>query len=338
MLNVSALTSYNRDSLRQSNPLKLQPLAMSMALQAATQAALPIKSPPWLCNCHGSQYQKVHVLNYSRMTQFKLHLNYVSSQKYKHSSRRRRAVTAEAAGRSDLKEMAYRVGEEARKKAGEAAKSISDAAKSVADAARERIDGFQNGRDGDDLNRRFRKVTKAANEWLGSLAYETRRTAESWNRQFRVSEKVDEAAELFREQLKKIDSQFGIAQKSRALSMDFRMNWPRYKRELNQFLNTPLGRSIATLVFLWFALSGWLFRIIIFGTWVLPFAAPFLIGAVARNTVIEGACPACKRRFIGKRNQIIQCMNCRAVVWQPREDFSKGSANPDIIDIDIEEK
>jgi len=42
-----------------------------------------------------------------------------------------------------------------------------------------------------------------------------------------------------------------------------------------------------TLVFIWFALSGWLFRIIIFGTWVLPFAAPFLIGAVARNTVIE---------------------------------------------------
>lgn len=247
-------------------------------------------------------------------------------------------VTAEAAGRSDFQEMAFRLGEEARKKAGEAAKSISDAAKSVTNAAKERIDGFQSGRDEDDLNRRFRKAIEAANAWLGSLAYETRKTAERWNRQFRVSEKVDEAAESLREQLKRIDREFGIAQKSRALTIDFRMNLPRYRRELNQFLKTPLGRSVATLVFLWFALSGWLFRIIILGTWVLPFAAPFLIGAVARNTVIEGACPACKRRFIGNRNQIIQCVNCRAIVWQPREDFSKDSSNPDIIDIDIEEK
>jgi hypothetical protein len=40
---------------------------------------------------------------------------------------------------------------------------------------------------------------------LGSLAYEIRRTVERWNHQFRVSEKVDEVKELFREQLKRID-------------------------------------------------------------------------------------------------------------------------------------
>lgn len=44
---------------------------------------------------------------------------------------------------------------------------------------------------------------------------------------------------------------------------------------------------LQTIFFLWFALSGWLFRCIILATWVLPFAAPLLIGAVANNFVIE---------------------------------------------------
>ncbi|KAF3776803.1 hypothetical protein EJ110_NYTH47427 [Nymphaea thermarum] len=90
------------------------------------------------------------------------------------------------------------------------------------------------------------------------------------------------------------------------------------------------------------ALSGWLFRIVILAMWILPFAAPLLIGTVANNFVIEGSCPACKRRFMGYKNQIIQCTNCRAVVWQPRDGFSGGRPNstssPDIIDIEIEEK
>lgn len=45
--------------------------------------------------------------------------------------------------------------------------------------------------------------------------------------------------------------------------------------------------SLQTFFFLWFALSGWLFRILIFATWVLPFAGPLLIGAVANNLVIK---------------------------------------------------
>jgi hypothetical protein len=42
-----------------------------------------------------------------------------------------------------------------------------------------------------------------------------------------------------------------------------------------------------TLLFLWLALSGWLFRIIIFGTFVLPFAAPLLLGTFAKSVAIE---------------------------------------------------
>jgi len=42
-----------------------------------------------------------------------------------------------------------------------------------------------------------------------------------------------------------------------------------------------------TIFFLWLALSGWLFRIFIFGTFVLPFAAPLLLGTFANRVAIE---------------------------------------------------
>jgi hypothetical protein len=42
-----------------------------------------------------------------------------------------------------------------------------------------------------------------------------------------------------------------------------------------------------TLFFLWLALSGWLFRIFIFGTFVLPFAAPLFLGTFANRVAIE---------------------------------------------------
>ncbi|KAM1029816.1 hypothetical protein FF1_042196 [Malus domestica] len=76
-----------------------------------------------------------------------------------------------------------------------------------------------------------------------------------------------------------------------------------------------------TIFFLWFALSGWLFQILIFATWVLPFAAPLLIGAVANNLVIKGACPACKRQFVGYKNRVIRCGSCGNTVWHPKSDF-----------------
>ncbi|KAF5735416.1 hypothetical protein HS088_TW15G00918 [Tripterygium wilfordii] len=123
-------------------------------------------------------------------------------------------------------------------------------------------------------------------------------------------------------------------------SLDF------YRKQLNDFLNAPLGRSFSTIFFIWFALSGWLFRFLIFATWVLPFAGPLLIGAIANNLVIKGACPACQRQFFGYKNQIIRCTSCRNIVWQPEGDFfSKGgrsksssTSDPQIIDVDFEEK
>ncbi|KAF9626398.1 hypothetical protein IFM89_033217 [Coptis chinensis] len=121
----------------------------------------------------------------------------------------------------------------------------------------------------------------------------------------------------------------------------------KYRKQLNDSLSTPLGRSFATIFFLWFALSGWLFRILFFATWVLPFAAPLLIRTIANNFVIEGACPACKKRFVGYKNQTINCTSCGSTVWQPKGDFftrgGKGTppsstSQSDIIDVEFEEK
>ncbi|MCO5603552.1 hypothetical protein L7F22_057703 [Adiantum nelumboides] len=108
------------------------------------------------------------------------------------------------------------------------------------------------------------------------------------------------------------------------------------RQQLNQFLQTPIGRMFTTIAFMWFLLSGWLFRIILFSMWVLPLAAPLLISSAARNMIVEGSCPSCKRRFIGNRNQMVICNYCKAVVWQPRQDYSKGQSDPTIIDVDID--
>ncbi|XP_031501598.1 uncharacterized protein LOC116265193 [Nymphaea colorata] len=189
---------------------------------------------------------------------------------------------------------------------------------------------------------KLKDFARAANDGIDELVFNIRRAAVRLDRRFSISDRLEDATRTASDGFKRIDREFGIGQRWRSFSMDFRRNLPGYRRQLKGFLETPLGKSSATLAFLWLALSGWLFRIVILATWILPFAAPLLIGTVANNFVIEGSCPACKRRFMGYKNQIIQCTNCRAVVWQPRDGFSGGRQNstssPDIIDIEIEEK
>eukprot|EP00252_Welwitschia_mirabilis_P026936 TRINITY_DN902_c0_g1_i1.p1 TRINITY_DN902_c0_g1~~TRINITY_DN902_c0_g1_i1.p1 ORF type:complete len:288 (-),score=38.45 TRINITY_DN902_c0_g1_i1:56-919(-) len=248
------------------------------------------------------------------------HVKYPRKVRCRRLNLKKKAITAQSFNHSDFSESAYRVVEEARKK-------VSETADFVKSAINER-----------NLKRSVRRAVDAANEWVGEMTFETKRAAGRFDRRFRVREKVEDGLEFVRDQAKRFDREFGVTQKTRTFSMDLRRNWPRYKRELDDFSRTPLGRAFSTLIFLWLLISGWLFRIIILGTWVLPFAAPLLLQTLARRTVIEGVCPSCKRSFIGNRNQTIRCTNCSAVVWQPRQDFSKGSSDPEIIDIDIEEK
>ncbi|XP_059628870.1 uncharacterized protein LOC132271498 [Cornus florida] len=193
----------------------------------------------------------------------------------------------------------------------------------------------------------WRDAWRSANDGFEQLVYESRKTAESIDRRYAVSRRLSEVAQSASDRARELDRDFAITQRWRTFSLDFSRNLPRYRKQFNDFLDTPLGRSFATIFFLWFALSGWLFRFLVLATWILPFAGPLLIGTFANNFVIKGACPACKRQFVGYKNQIIRCTNCGNIVWQPKGDFfSRGSGDrassskseSEIIDVEFEEK
>ncbi|CAD6212106.1 unnamed protein product [Miscanthus lutarioriparius] len=189
----------------------------------------------------------------------------------------------------------------------------------------------------------FDGFVRRANAGAERLAFEARQAAQRLDGRFSISRRLAEASRAARARAVEIDAELGIGRRWRSFSVDFSRNWPRYRRGINDFMETPIGRALATIFFLWLALSGWLFRIFIFGTFVLPFAAPLLLGTFANRVAIEGTCPACKRRFVGYRNQVIRCMNCQNIVWQPNNSSSGGtrssrSSEPDVIDVEYEEK
>ncbi|ONI25841.1 hypothetical protein PRUPE_2G322900 [Prunus persica] len=197
-----------------------------------------------------------------------------------------------------------------------------------------------------DIGSFARDAWRSANDGFERFLFEAKKTAERLDRRYALSHRFDTIAQSAAARAREIDRDLEIGTRWRAFSMDFSRNLPRYRKQLNDFLETPLGRSFATIFFLWFALSGWLFRLLIFATWVLPFAAPLVIGAVANNLVIKGACPACKRQFVGYKNQVIRCASCGNTVWQPKGDFfsrdgrgpSSSKSEPEIIDVEFEEK
>ncbi|KAE8801076.1 hypothetical protein D1007_23287 [Hordeum vulgare] len=194
-----------------------------------------------------------------------------------------------------------------------------------------------------DLDGLLQRAWRGANAGAERLSFEARQAAQRLDGRYSISRRVAEAARAARERAAEIDAELGVGRRWRSFSVDFSRSWPRYRRELSDFLATPIGRALSTLTFVWLALSGWLFRIFIFSTFVLPFAAPLLLGTFANRVAIEGSCPACKRRFVGYRNQVIRCMNCQNIVWQPNSRSSGGgggsrSSASDVIDVEFEEK
>ncbi|RDY03124.1 hypothetical protein CR513_13329 [Mucuna pruriens] len=212
--------------------------------------------------------------------------------------------------------------------------------------ARVVVKAFGNG-NGRDMNRVWREAWRSANDGFERFLYEAKKTAERIDRRYSVSNRLSSVARAAADRAREIDRDFEIGQRYRTFSMDFQRNWPKYRKQLKDFLDSPLGKSFATIFFLWFALSGWLFRFLIIATWVLPFAGPLLIGTLANTFVIKGTCPACKMQFAGYKNQVIRCSGCGNIVWQPKDkgDFfssgrtnSKSKSDPNIIDVDFEEK
>lgn len=201
---------------------------------------------------------------------------------------------------------------------------------------------------GNDMDRVLRDAWQTANDGFERFLFEAKKTAERIDRRYSVSHRLSSVASAAADRARVIDRDFEIGLKYRNFTSDFARNWPQYRIQLSKFLDSPIGKSFSTIFFIWFALSGWLFRILIIATWVLPFAGPLLIGTLANSLVIKGACPACKTQFAGYKNQVIRCTSCGNIVWQPKskgDPFSRGGRNPSasksdpkIIDVDFEEK
>ncbi|XP_022744675.1 uncharacterized protein LOC111295444 isoform X2 [Durio zibethinus] len=150
----------------------------------------------------------------------------------------------------------------------------------------------------------WKDAWRTANDGFEQFVFEAKKTAERLDRQYSVSRRLSSVVRSATDRAREIDREFEIGLRWRTFTMDFSRNWPRYRKQLNDFLDTPLGKSFA------------------------------------------GACPACKRQFVGYKNQIIRCASCGNIVWQPEGDFfrrdSRGTASrksePEIIDVEFEEK
>ncbi|KAJ7982584.1 Replicase polyprotein 1ab protein [Quillaja saponaria] len=149
----------------------------------------------------------------------------------------------------------------------------------------------------------WRDAWRSANDGFDRLLFEAKKTAERMDRRYSVKQRLSSIASSAAYRAREIDREFEIGVRWRTFSMDFSRNWPRYRVQLNNILDTPLGRSMA------------------------------------------GNCPACKRQFVGYKQQMIRCTSCSNIVWQPKGDFSKddrgtsrSKSESQIIDVEFEEK
>ncbi|CAN1130852.1 hypothetical protein LINPERPRIM_LOCUS13463 [Linum perenne] len=198
-----------------------------------------------------------------------------------------------------------------------------------------------------DFDRFARKAWRTANDGFELFIFEAKKTVERIDRKYSVGKRLSVVTQSAVDRARLIDRDFNLTTRWRAFSIDFSRNWPRYRKQLNDLMNTPLGRVFYALFFLWFALSGWLFRFLIFGSFVLPLAVPLVIGAIGNNFVIKGSCPACKQDFIGIKTRQIRCTGCGNIVWYPEDSSRSGGgkqgnrpskSDPNVIDVEFEER
>ncbi|PPS04669.1 hypothetical protein GOBAR_AA15986 [Gossypium barbadense] len=91
----------------------------------------------------------------------------------------------------------------------------------------------------------LKEAWRTANDGFEQFVFEAKKTAERLDRQYSVSRRLSSAAQSAADRAREIDREFEIGLRWRTFSMDFSRNWPRYRKQLNDFLDTPLGRSFA---------------------------------------------------------------------------------------------
>ncbi|KAL2649376.1 hypothetical protein R1flu_017504 [Riccia fluitans] len=236
----------------------------------------------------------------------------------------------------DFGSQASRVVKDASRKAQKAAREFSSQAEKLFEQAKRNASKL--GKEDEDLQTKLNRFAQAAIRKLEEVTYDVKRWAAKWDREYQITEKAQQAFEYASEQVQSVDRQLGVGRKTRELTVNLRLKWPTYRRQLSDFLETPIGKSAGTVFLLWLLVSGWFFRLLLFSMWVIPFL-PLLISKFGKAAIVQGTCPNCGMQYVGGRNQIVTCSRCRGVVWQPRTDFSRDSkADPQIIDIDIDSK
>lgn len=70
------------------------------------------------------------------------------------------------------------------------------------------------------------RAAKTANLKFEEFAYDFKKQLGKWDRQYRITEKAQEAKDYATEQAQNVDRQFGIRQKARHATADFRLKLP----------------------------------------------------------------------------------------------------------------
>ncbi|GAQ90459.1 hypothetical protein KFL_006420050 [Klebsormidium nitens] len=167
-----------------------------------------------------------------------------------------------------------------------------------------------------------------------------RRTASRIDRDYKVTDKVKEIKETVQEKADEVDQKYSVRQKATTAWESAQRNWPTFQRRVSEWLETPIGRTASWIAVAYLILSGWIFSILSWLTfvsfWVLPFLGPMILRSL-RGNVVQGQCPVCKTPFAGPRSSALSCRRCGGIVWQPRKDYSRADSKPvTIIDIEPE--
>ncbi|KAL0382507.1 UNVERIFIED_CONTAM: hypothetical protein Scaly_0538000 [Sesamum calycinum] len=182
----------------------------------------------------------------------------------------------------------------------------------------------------------WRDAWRRANDGFELFVYETRKTAERIDRRYAVSRRLSTVAQSAADRARELDREFEITQRWRSFTLDFSRNWPRYRRQLSDFLDTPLGRSFASkcdtkfcshLVLRFSEIMEVNLNLQI--TEHVDGGDDFSVKALEWEFIVPtssiGECPACRRPFVGNKSQTVQCASCGNIVWQPQGDFfSRG--------------
>lgn len=247
-----------------------------------------------------------------------------------HSSKRGPYFVSATANGDGFQDRARQTADNFKQKSADLAKALSDGAADLFVSAKEQASRFEKD---NDLTGKAKQLFVVAGEKYEEIGFEMKRSGARFDSQYKVSEKARQFADTLADKAQNVDEKLGIKQRLWALGTDLRLKMPIYQRRFRIFMATPGGQFLGVCFLAWLALSGWLFRIVIWSIWIIPLL-PLILRFFVRETFTQGACKNCGLPFAGPKSSVMACARCRQIVWQPGQTFNKN--DPNIIDIEAE--